>query len=260
MLRRKSGRQDEDPQQQAGVVSRDGEPVADGGCRGGAASRAQETEGDNPLVETHDAGVPGDRDEAVAPEEVGMEEAEPVDLARELEMAQDRYLRLAADLDNFKKRAAREKADLVQYGNEALLKALLPVIDDLERMLACCFQERSWADFRKGLELIVAEIRKALSRHGVEPLEALGMPFDPNLHEAMQRVETDRTAPNTVVGEFQKGYRLRDRLLRPSRVAVAFSESEATSPAGEPDADVEGAQAAGGNGSGSGAQEETKEG
>jgi len=167
-----------------------------------------------------------------------------------------------ADFENYKKRAAREKADLVQYGNETLLKDLLPVIDNIERVLAYSLQEGDWKDFQDGVELIVSEIHKTLTGHGVRSLEAVGASFDPNLHEAMQRVETDRAAPDTVVQEFQKGYLLRDRLLRPSLVAVAVPGRGAEGGAGEADGTGDGVGAAGNEGwvAGDPAKDETKDG
>jgi molecular chaperone GrpE len=151
-------------------------------------------------------------------------------LTLENEQGQDRYVRLMADFENYRKRIAKEKADLIQYGNETLLKDLLPIIDNMERILAYSLKEGDWKEFRKGVELVLTEVHKTLSRHGVEPLHALGKAFDPNLHEAMQRVETDQTRPDTVLEVFQKGYLYRERLLRPSLVAVAASPAQAVDP------------------------------
>jgi molecular chaperone GrpE len=151
-------------------------------------------------------------------------------LTLENEQGQDRYVRLMADFENYRKRVAKEKADLIQYGNETLLKDLLPIIDNMERVLAYSLQEGDWKEFRKGVELVLTEVHKTLSRHGVEPLHALGKAFDPNLHEAMQRVETDQIHPDTVLEVFQKGYLYRERLLRPSLVAVAAPLAQADEP------------------------------
>jgi molecular chaperone GrpE len=173
-----------------------------------------------------DAGEDQEQTGAVDPEVVEPEESVEDRLAREAEQWQDKYLRLMADFENYKKRAAKEKANLIQYGNETLLKDLLPVIDNMERVLAYSLQEGDWKDFQRGVELVVTEIHKTLSKHGVHALQVLGVDFDPNLHEAMQRLETDQAPPDTVVEEFQKGYLFRDRLLRPSLVAVAASSPE----------------------------------
>lgn len=145
---------------------------------------------------------------------------------REKEELEDKYLRLRADFENFRKRSNKEKANLIQYGNESLLGDLLPVVDNIERVLTYSFQESGWEHFREGIELVLTEIHKTLGRYGVRAIDALGKPFDPNLHEAMQRVETDDAPPDTVVEEYQKGYFYHERLLRASRVAVAVAHQE----------------------------------
>ncbi len=176
-------------------------------------------------------------------EEKASSEAEVADLKGKLEAAvaekaglQDRVVRLMADFDNFRKRVKREKSDLIQFGNEALLRDFLPIVDNIERILTYSFQEGNWKSFQEGIELVLAEIHKTFSKYGVEPIEALGKPFDPNLHEAMQRCETDEAAPNTVVEVLQKGYLYRGRLLRPALVVVAVqpeSAPEASAPEGD---------------------------
>jgi molecular chaperone GrpE len=142
-------------------------------------------------------------------------------LVQENEELQDKFVRLMADFDNFRKRAGKEKSEVIQFGNEGLLKDMLPIIDGIERLLTYSYQEGSWKSFQEGIELLLTEIGKTLARYGVEPIEALGKPFDPNLHEAMQRIETAEALANTVVEVYQKGYVYRGRLLRPSLVVVA---------------------------------------
>ena len=142
-------------------------------------------------------------------------------LARENEELQDKFVRLMADFDNFRKRATKEKSDIIQFGNEGLLKDILPIIDNIERLLTYSYGESSWKNFQEGIELLLAEVNKTLANYGVEPIEALGNAFDPNLHQAMQRSETDEVEANTVVEVFQKGYLYRGRLLRPALVVVA---------------------------------------
>jgi len=192
-----------------------------------AAPEAAEEAGKDLRESAPDVGRPeeadtgAERPEGAEPETGSPEEPQEVRLAREVEQWQEKHLRLLADFENYKKRAAREKADLVQYGNEGLLKDLLPVIDNMERVLAYSMQEGDWKDFQRGVELVISEIHKTLAGHGVQPLQVLGADFDPTLHAAMQRVETEQAPANTVVEEFQKGYLFRDRLLRPALVAVA---------------------------------------
>jgi len=143
------------------------------------------------------------------------------ELLRENEELQDRFVRLMADFDNFRKRAAKEKSEVIQFGNEVLLRDILPILDNIERLLTYSYRESSWKSFQEGIELLLAEINKTLAGYGVEPIEALGKTFDPNFHQAIQRFETDETEANTVTEVYQKGYLYRGRLLRPSVVVVA---------------------------------------
>lgn len=140
---------------------------------------------------------------------------------REKEQLQDQLLRLRADFDNYRKRVVKEKNDIIQYGNESLLRDLLPLIDNMERVLSYSLKEQNWKSLQDGIELVLAEMRKTLAQGGLEAVQAVGNPFDPNLHEAIQQVETSEASPDTVLEECQRGYLYRGRLLRPSRVVVA---------------------------------------
>jgi molecular chaperone GrpE len=145
------------------------------------------------------------------------------DLSLELKQTQDRLLRLQADFENFRRRALKEKTEAHQYGHQNLVKDLLSAVDNLDR--AIDHASRSGGgdleSLLQGVELVRRDLLGALAKNGVMPIEALGQPFDPALHEAMAQAPDDTVAPNTVVEELQKGYKLRDRLLRPSRVVVA---------------------------------------
>ena len=152
-----------------------------------------------------------------------MPEQRAEQLVRENEELQDKFVRLMADFDNYRKRASKEKSDVIQFGNEGLLKDILPIIDNIERLLTYSYGEGSWKSFQEGIELVLAEIGKTLAKYGVEPIEALGKVFDPNIHQAMQRSETDEVEANTVVEVYEKGYLYRGRLLRPSLVVVAVA-------------------------------------
>lgn len=140
---------------------------------------------------------------------------------KEKEELQEQLLRLRADFENFRKRAAKERADTIQFGNEALLKDLLPVIDNIERVLSSSLKEQDWKGLQEGIRLVLTEIRKTLAQRGLEAIPAVGAPFDPNVHEAIQRIETADATTATVLEECQKGYLYRGRLLRPSLVVVA---------------------------------------
>jgi len=134
----------------------------------------------------------------------------------------ERLLRMAAELDNFRKRASREMDDIRKYATENLIRQLLTVVDNLERAISSASGEnendKSVVD---GVVLTLAEIMKILEKHHVRPIQALGEPFDPAFHQAMCQEESVEQPPNTVVQEFQKGYMIHDRLLRPAMVVVS---------------------------------------
>ena len=134
----------------------------------------------------------------------------------------DRMLRMAAELDNYKKRAARDLDDIKKFATENLIRQLLTVVDNLERAIASAASENE-SDQRlvDGVALTLAEIMKILEKHYVSPIQALGEPFDPAFHQAMCQEESIDQPPNTVVQEFQKGYLIHERLLRPAMVVVS---------------------------------------
>lgn len=139
---------------------------------------------------------------------------------------EDRCMRLYAEFENYKKRAARENKDFRKFANEALIKEMLPVIDNLERAIQSSSsheseQEDINSSILKGVTMTLNEILKVLDRFHVKPIDALEQPFDPNYHEAVGQEETDEFADNTVIREYQKGYLLYDRLIRPSMVVVS---------------------------------------
>lgn len=133
----------------------------------------------------------------------------------------DRFLRVAAELDNFRKRKEREISDLRKYANQALLRELLGVVDNLERALASARENGQPEALMEGVEMTLKELLKIFDQFGVTPIEALEQPFDPNHHEAVMQEPSDAHPANTVIRELQKGYLLRDRLLRPAMVVVS---------------------------------------
>ena len=133
---------------------------------------------------------------------------------------QERYLRSVAELDNFKKRVRREQAEAARYAAEPLVRSLLPVVDNLERALAHAEGEAN-GSLIEGVSLVHKALLDVLRQHGVRTIEAVpGEPFDPNLHEAVERREVDGEA-NRIVALWQPGYQMHDRLLRPARVTVS---------------------------------------
>ena len=136
----------------------------------------------------------------------------------------DRLLRAQAEFENYRKRVERERSELYQRGRDDVLLQFLPVVDNFERALSSL--ETSEADeeaLRHGVELIHKQFKDALSKFGLEPVEAVGQVFDPHVHEAVTTEATDKHEENTVIEEFQRGYRIGDRLLRPAQVKVASS-------------------------------------
>jgi molecular chaperone GrpE len=131
-----------------------------------------------------------------------------------------RYLRLAADFENFKRRKNQELADLRRYESEDAARALLPVLDNLRRAVEHASEAGAEEYFVSGLQLVVREFETALERLGVVPVPAVGERFDPAIHDAIAGEESDEVSDDTVVAELVPGYRLHDRLLRPAIVRV----------------------------------------
>ena len=153
------------------------------------------------------------------------------ELKQELAKTNDRYLRMAADFDNFRKRQVKERQDLVAYANESLLLDILPVLDNLERALAASGGLKDTVDGQagviKGVELTMRMFHQILVRNGLERIKAVGQAFDPHRHEAIAQVITDEAEPETVVEEAEAGYLLNTRVIRPAKVKVAKSPSPA---------------------------------
>ena len=139
----------------------------------------------------------------------------------ELQKEHDRLLRTLAEHENYKKRMARERADFLKFGNESLIKELLPVLDNLELSLEHARNATNANAITEGIELVKKEFLRKLEKFGLSAISARGEKFDPNRHEAAAQIETAEHPGDTVVDEFQKGYFLHDRLLRPARVSVA---------------------------------------
>jgi molecular chaperone GrpE len=159
-------------------------------------------------------------------EDVGAGLAPPADLQKrveELERERDEYLdnlkRVAADFENYRKRAARDQQSLVTRAHERLVKELLPVLDDLERALQAA-EEHEEAKLEEGVELVARSLRDALTREGLVEIETDG-PFDPHVHEALLSQPSEEEEEGSVIQVLQKGYRLGDRVLRPARVVVS---------------------------------------
>lgn len=148
------------------------------------------------------------------------------ELEDQLGEAEERVLRAAADAENFKKRLQREKEEQTRYANESFMRELLPVIDNLERALEHSQAESNQGSMVEGLKITLKVFIETLAKFGCTPIEAVGEPFDPNFHEAVSQEEAAEHEVNAVVRELQKGYMLKDRLLRPAMVVVSKPPSQ----------------------------------
>ncbi|MBN2124609.1 MAG: nucleotide exchange factor GrpE [Deltaproteobacteria bacterium] len=161
-------------------------------------------------------------------------------IAEEYKKSYDQYLRSQADMDNVKKRLAKEKEEWVRFSNESLIKQLLPVMDNLEKAIAHSGNDRSPDALREGVELTLKGLKSALEKFGLSEVQAQGEPFDPCFHEAVSEMEGQGVKPKTVLHELQKGYMLNDRLIRPAMVVVSKAEdSESSGHNGPPEESCE---------------------
>ncbi len=135
----------------------------------------------------------------------------------------DRVLRITAEFENYKKRMERETNDFRKFANESLIKDILPIMDNLERALEIPYgnNEKALQAMREGVQMTLKGLLNSLEKFGVVPIESLDKPFDPNFHQAVIQKESEGHSENTVSEEFQKGYMMRDRLLRPAMVVVS---------------------------------------
>jgi len=148
----------------------------------------------------------------------------------------DRLLRITADFENFKKRVARERQEAITYANVSLLQKLLPVLDNFEMALSAAGNapEAAAQSLQAGVAMIASQLRAALTEAGLEEIDAAGKPFDPNFHEAVAQQDAADVPEGHVVQQLRKGYKLRDRLLRPASVIVARKPSSAPEPPATP--------------------------
>jgi molecular chaperone GrpE len=139
-------------------------------------------------------------------------------LAAEAADLQNRLRYARAEFDNARRRAERERSEYLQFAAVDLVKDILPILDDFERALQVETTDRNYA---KGVELIYQRMSETLKKLGLEPIETADQKFDPNLHQAVERVETDKADDQSILGEFQRGYNFKGKLLRPAMVKVA---------------------------------------
>lgn len=149
--------------------------------------------------------------------------------ARELEDARkladenyQRYLRTQADFDNFRRRARQEKEDFVKYASLKLIEQLLPVIDNLDRAIVSSKENKDFEALVKGLDMTFRQLDQVLTQEGLTPIEAVGQPFNPELHQAVMQVESEEHGEGIVVEQLLKGYMLKDKVIRPAMVKVSI--------------------------------------
>jgi molecular chaperone GrpE len=173
-----------------------------------------------PLVESSQE---GEATEVVGPPPSALEAltAERDHLLEEKNDLMDRLLRRQAEFDNFRRRAERERADVLEYANTETVRSILPILDDFERALKV---DSGGKEYARGMELIHQRFSDALKKLGLEPISAKGLQFDPHIHHAVEMAETDQVPDHTILEEYQRGYNFRGRLLRPAMVKVAVKK------------------------------------
>lgn len=179
----------------------------------------EEDVGDEEIIEKKEGECPepAEREEELTGGSAGPE-AELADL-------KDKYVRLYADFENYKKRMQKDKEEVVKYGNESILYEILPVIDNLEMALSHASDDVS-EGLVKGVQITLREFQRVIEKFGLIPIEAFGKPFDPSVHHAMSQVVRPDVGDRTVVEEYRKGYMLGGKVLRPSLVAVSKRPGE----------------------------------
>lgn len=168
------------------------------------------------------------QDEQVQSEETQQEEKDELALAYEkiaqleakLAETENRLLRLHADFDNYRRRVRLDMEAAEKYRAQSLVSDLLPILDNFERALQVQVEDEKAKSLLQGMEMVYRSLIEALKKEGVEAIESVGKPFDPHVHQAVMQVDDQNYEPNTVVEEFQKGYKLKDRVIRPAMVKV----------------------------------------
>jgi molecular chaperone GrpE len=174
-------------------------------------------------LKTEDAAVGDASAQEKKAEEKKTEQVDQLQIERdglkvERDELKDLLLRRQAEFDNFRKRTEKERSEYLQYAGMELVRDMLPILDDFDRALKA---EGGNPDYTRGVEMIYSRMYETLKKLGLEPIETSGKRFDPHLHQAVERVETNESPDGTILGEFQRGYHFKGKLLRPSMVKVA---------------------------------------
>jgi molecular chaperone GrpE len=184
-----------------------------------------------PVTESREANKPdlakerptSSPEKPAAPSEIDQIEAEDpmTGLQADLDRFRDLALRSQADFENYKKRCAREKEEAIKYANSSLLERLVAIVDNFELGLLAAREESESSPIYSGMNLVLKQLKDFLAEKGLQPIEALGQKFDPNLHEAIAHEPSEEFPEGTVIRQTRRGYRFKDRLLRPSSVVVS---------------------------------------
>ena len=170
--------------------------------------------------------------------EIELPESGTEDLINQVKDAEGRALRAQAELENFRVRVRREQEDQLKFANQKLMTDLLPVIDNMERAASAASQDEAASGLLEGVSMVSQQLLDTLSKHNCTRIEAIGNPFDPNLHEAIQQMHSDEHEAGNVVQVVQEGYQLHERVIRPANVIVSMGPAggEAAPSAGKPTA------------------------
>ena len=187
---------------------------------------------EKPVDQNLDEEAPAEEVIELTPIEALQEEIKKKD--QELAEQKGDFLREKADLENFRKRLIKDKEDSIQFANQRLLKELVQINDNLDRALDA--RSASLESLREGVEMIQKQFTSFLKNQKVEPIEAMGKPFDPNLHEVMTQLESDEHDENTVIQEYSKGYTLNGRILHSAKVVISKKSEKEEKPSTEEDA------------------------
>ncbi|CAG5093338.1 Protein grpE [Thermobacillus xylanilyticus] len=182
------------------------------------ANAAESREGE---ADASAAGEETAEQEAEAAPEADPRDARIAELESQIEEYRQRLLRAQADFDNFRRRTQREKEELAKYASMELISRLLPVLDNFERAIGASKDSGDFEALAKGVDMIHRQLLQLLEQEGLKPMETVGQPFNPEFHEAVMRVESDEHEEGTVVEELQRGYILKDRVIRPAMVKVS---------------------------------------
>ncbi|MBD8069207.1 nucleotide exchange factor GrpE [Bacillus sp. PS06] len=180
----------------------------------------EEAEKEVEVIDQEDVQVENAEEASVESDDLTIANEKIAELEAKLAEAENRTVRLQADFENYKRRIRLDQEAATKYRAQSLVTDILPALDNFERALKIEAKDESAKSLMQGMEMVYRSLIDALTNEGVEMIESVGKPFDPHLHQAVMQVEDAEAEPNTVLEEFQKGYKLKDRVIRPTMVKV----------------------------------------